>query len=215
VSACNIFTQGDAAYILTDGAFYDADGVIEAIESKFISSNRLRLAIASTGARCIDHWPETLKKIPTQEEFFQHLAELAERARDQWQQVVGSEQIVSFQLFVAAHSKRTNAPTLAIYATHQGPASSYRQGLHRVVTHQAPQLPAPFPTADDLLDPGRFNVNRDSVPLLEAQRTVRWPDGALGVGGFVELTRLDRTGVKRRILHRWPDQVGHKIAAHD
>lgn len=56
---------------------------------------------------------------------------------------------------------------------------------------------------------------KDGLAIMEAQRA--HPQLSNGdtcyVGGFAQLTTIDATGVHSRVIHRWPDTVGEKVAA--
>ena len=70
-------------------------------------------------------------------------------------------------------------------------------------------------------DPETFDPVRDGVRIMEAQRRTMHPvpKGKVGdmhsiVGGFVHHVVIDRSGeTRQRIIHRWPDQRGKRIAA--
>lgn len=214
MSACNAFIQGDAAYLLTDGAWWDEHGVVDEICTKVISSSRLRLAIGQINSRCVDwYFPAWLEKVKSQEEFLHDLPIAAEAAKSHWQAELGSECHVEFQLFIAMHSETRGKPALFIYSTDRGSFGQLRPGLHEITGVVMPRPDtAKFFNADDLGNPRKFRIGRDAVPLMRAQRALIAPDGHSSVGGFAELTRIDRQGVTSRVVCRWKDKVGEKIA---
>ncbi|MFW2831750.1 hypothetical protein [Sphingomonas sp. ID0503] len=76
---------------------------------------------------------------------------------------------------------------------------------------------------EELSDPARFDLDRDSLTLIEAQRRRPWgawpiadPSYAIAhrIGGWVDQAEVTSAGVtERRIIH-WPeDCVGERIAA--
>lgn len=62
------------------------------------------------------------------------------------------------------------------------------------------------------------SLDGHAVAALQAQRAIAIREAASGlspcwVGGFAQLTTIDADGVHSRIIHRWPDTVGEKVAA--
>ena len=209
MSACNIFTQGGAAYLLTDGARYDLDGAVAEIASKVVAVPRLHMALAFTGAWWTGQFDQWAKMFNHSADFIAHLPEMAERAKQHWN-AENATDIYDFQVFVASYDCDKGAPALHVYSTNDGGNGQHRPGSHAVRAMVTPAT-ATGPRAGDLLDSATFDIERDAMRLLEAQRAVLWPGGYRAVGGFVELTRVDRFGVKSRVLHRWPDEIGRNI----
>lgn len=77
------------------------------------------------------------------------------------------------------------------------------------------------PGNDDLLksiDPNSFDVERDPLRIIEAQRKIPSPHGARGdssvkcsVGGFAQLTTVTETEITTKLIHRWNDKIGEVI----
>jgi hypothetical protein len=209
VSACNIFTQGGAAYLLSDGARCYRGGEIADIGSKVAAIFHLHMALGFTGAWYegqFEKWAEMFRRSA---DFISYLPEMAERAKEHWNRLNDCDDY-NFQVFVARYDWDRGEPALHIYSTDDGGFGQFRKGMHAVRAFATPATAKP-PRAADLLDPAKFDIERDAVGLLEAQRAVIWPGGYRAVGGFVELTCVDRSGVNSRVLHRWPDKVGEKI----
>lgn len=167
------------------------------------------MALGFTGAWYETRPPQWVKMFNRSAEFIAHLPELAESAKHEWSRL-NAPDVYDFQVFVASYDRDKGAPALHVYSTNDGGNGQFRPGLHAVRAVAAPAT-ATGPRSSDLLDPATFNINRDAIRLLEAQRAVIWPGGHRMVGGFIELTRVDRFGVKSRVLHRWPDEIGRKI----
>ena len=53
-----------------------------------------------------------------------------------------------------------------------------------------------------------FDVADHGVKLTDAQRRT-YPDM---IGGFMQLARVTREGISSRIIHRWPDEIGKRLA---
>jgi hypothetical protein len=62
-----------------------------------------------------------------------------------------------------------------------------------------------------------FDPVRDGIRIMEAQRVHIEPPpigtGHPQVGGFIQHTEITADGIRTRIMHRWPDEVGRVIAA--
>ena len=54
----------------------------------------------------------------------------------------------------------------------------------------------------------KFDATDHGVKLMDAQRRT-YPDM---IGGFVQLARVTREGISSRIIHRWPDEIGKRLA---
>ncbi|MDY8110663.1 hypothetical protein U0C82_16085 [Fulvimarina sp. 2208YS6-2-32] len=62
----------------------------------------------------------------------------------------------------------------------------------------------------------RFDPVSDSIRLLELQRLMALPRNGRAtshlIGGQVTLAEVSKSGVKTRVIHRWPeDQIGQRI----
>jgi hypothetical protein len=54
----------------------------------------------------------------------------------------------------------------------------------------------------------KFDATDHGVKLMDAQRRT-YPDM---IGGFVQLARVTREGISSRVIHRWPDEIGKRLA---
>ncbi|MGN6311715.1 MAG: hypothetical protein ACTHNN_19415 [Xanthobacteraceae bacterium] len=62
------------------------------------------------------------------------------------------------------------------------------------------------------------SLDGHAIAALQTQRKIAAREAASGlnpcwVGGFAQLTTVDADGVHSRVIHRWPDQIGQKVAA--
>jgi hypothetical protein len=115
-----------------------------------------------------------------------------------------------FEIVVARISKATG-PSAYIVASHDRYGEPWTildlgglsvtpspEAVHRIIGDIA------FGRSADQLDPIVHGL-----AVLEAQRAV---DAGALVGGFAQLTTIDSTGVRSRVIRRWPDEIGKLIA---
>ncbi|MGD9923919.1 MAG: hypothetical protein AB7V13_21130 [Pseudorhodoplanes sp.] len=239
MSAVNVIVQRDRACIVSDGAKYDAAGILKAIGPKCVSLPHLPALIASRGA-CealpILQYHATWR-FPT----FDHLiagievtvAEIMETydfdsgisPEQQFTFVGWSEARGRFAAFgmvthditdgVRQFAEDTGGNVAAVLAAVPEPMKLIEFGDDMC----APVLPddvaeaifSGCATIDDV-DPAV-----DGLKILEAQRQLKvsgrpgWP-AAHHVGGFALLSTVTRDGVTERIIHRWnEDRIGEPI----
>ncbi len=214
MTALNAFARADAAYILTDGAsFFTQTGKIGSIGGKTIASRRLRLAIGRSGMGEPMRLRWFLSRMPDQATAIERLpAELVASAnrlrpglaRDNARNGATHNLGTPLTIYVALFD--CDASEARIY---QCDAAN---GMKRISAGLQPIIGRyEGLRALDLTHPATFDVWRDAVGLVQAQRDRPLAEGEhCMVGGFVELVRVDAEGVSRRIMHRWPDRVGQK-----
>jgi hypothetical protein len=68
-------------------------------------------------------------------------------------------------------------------------------------------------------DPNAFDARGDGIEFMQQMRRLHPRKYELelraAVGGFVTHTTITRDGVEARVIHEWPDTVGHFINADD
>lgn len=220
MTASNVFVQGECAYLLTDGAVYDSEGVVAAIQCKVAAIPHLRMAVAFSGCvgRAVEACVGFFVRVRTQREAFGGLPDIAEQLYAAYQADVrreGIERTADFQMYVAMHSLDTGEPQAWILSTNRaGFGASYEPwSLRRVHEICAPRVDrqAVFGRVVDLTDPASFDPATDGLTLLEAQRNVVWPNGRHYIGGKADLTVVSRHGITKHTLREWPDVVGERI----
>jgi hypothetical protein len=219
VTASNIFTQGDVAYLITDGAWFNmTTGVVTGFGTKVVTSSPLRIAICFSGIAIVSDFQRMLDAMHSQDEALEHIPDMA-RMADGWHRdaVVDAGNTwpdVGLQMFVATYSEKHRAPRLFVYSTN-GAGGKYSRGVVRQIEHlisPSDRTTGMMDSRVDKRDPTIFDVNRDGLKLLEQQRAYAWEnEGNYGVGGFGELTRIDARGVSKRIMCRWPDRIGEPV----
>jgi hypothetical protein len=78
-------------------------------------------------------------------------------------------------------------------------------------------LASPSDEAIELFRPAdwRYTLPRDAVASMQAQRAKlhTWPTGDQSsvIGCVIQHTTVTREAITTRIVHRWPDKLGHSI----
>ena len=209
MSAIAMFTAADASsiYLVTDGAYYDAEGRVRAIKSKVTKSDRLRMAVAVTGNVDSGTVARHLASAATQREALQRVPSITSNLHaanaylwphdDAWH--------LHLMLFVATWSEDRGAEGWVCASGRDWLGEDYAPGsLAGVSELSSPPIPdgAWLPR-----DPGE-----GARRVLTAQR--RCTDvynGQCCVGGFGELTTVDADGARTVRLLEWPDRIGERI----
>ncbi len=226
MTALNVITQPDAAYILTDTAAIDPDGRVVAFASKVFVSERARLALAFTGwtpeTRFNERHTRCAAFVNSMGDPAVALERIAQFASELWRQNADEMEIGSpmhLSLVVAFWSEERGQPEAWLIQTDSLSKGHTPKPVRLCQYVAADPLTGLIPgLADglalaDVSDPCRFDPMRDCLPLIEAQR--RLPDaereGEFNIGGQAELYQIDRRGVTRTVLARWSDRIGQKI----
>lgn len=222
MTACNGLVQSSAAYLLTDGAYFDDDHRVMAIARKVWSFPHQRLAIAWHGRASYYELEDALAErgANTQAGILGALPDVARQMHESNLRAA-PQQSSGIGLLIALWDEAAAEPQLwAIEsdATRFGPRYvpfALVRLRHRLDTDDD-EVAAIFGRRLVLENAADFDVERDGLRLLEAQRLDPWddPDGRhYGVGGFAQLTRVDADGVHSKTLKLWPDRIGERIAA--
>ena len=223
MTAANTIVHQDHVDILSDGAIYDYDGALTATVSKVWALPPLPAALTARGPAFL--LPFLAVRVSDAAGSFDDLLPIiVEQARKSAELDASLFEHhpagQSFELFVAgwsAQHRRAMAFTLASFET----CGRESWTLHDI----GPGIVSP---ADEALGEriGDLEINllsADCVPeidgliLLEEQRARSWPITGTDrvehiVGGHAQLTTVNEQGVTSRILRRWPDRIGQRIA---
>ena len=207
MTATNVIVQRDRVCLITDGAFYDEAGVVLDIASKVtIAPPALHMAIAVSGSVYACHIAAALSGVATQAEAMGRLPQIA--AAIKAANIDRHHFAPNLQLFAALWSKqadRAEGWALSTDSAYFGPG--YQPGA----LVEIEQLCVPAVRAGGV-NIARFKAFRDGKRLLAEQRRHRHEEGShYAVGGFGELTFVDRSGVHQERLVTWTDQIGVPI----
>ena len=244
MTAINLFTQGAAAYLLTDGALVALDGELLAIENKVVALPDLHLAICITGFGVADFGADNPDGVSngrvlaaladtgvlTADGHGAAMALLPQALRNMH---LGN--LTSFAGELDAEERSSILMTVAAWDPGDGTAKAYVGSTEPMGQHAAyalarvrQYLTAPAAGLDpaemlraavgrqvDIGHPASFDVRRDGLRLLDAQRSIK--GGPCGgdyhsVGGKAFLTIVSAAGAATEELHTWPeDRVGERI----
>lgn len=237
MSAYTAICSGEAVHLLTDGAVYEPGGTLAAIESKVIVVPNIPAAITSRGQHAFSQLlastldakhPDAplmtragiFRRYDTFDDlvagFERHATDLATT----FEAYIG-ERAHEYETVVVGWSESRNQGEIyTITGMFEG------DSLGRLIP-AGNCFVAPMPEMEDLAavgyvapqSPDEFRFEHHGVLMMEAQRrrkgaNLARPDQPFlyGVGGFIEHTKVTRRGVNTRILKRWPDKIGEKIA---
>ena len=233
MSSIIVIQQTDAVHLITDGAYYDHNGVITDIRSKVIHLPHSNCAFAMRGAS----WPRAALTFPLQfadslDDVVDMLPNLMRAMVSTFDNMYGPDASPldrNFEVTVAGWSDRLQRMVAGVASTWEPrdpndvTEISYLNGYECCVpwvpgqgyTAPAIDIQAVLGRAIDTQgDIDAIDPEQDGFKIHLAQRReggVYGGKGAYLIGGFAELTTVRRDGISRRILREWPDQVGHKI----
>ncbi|MGR4929051.1 hypothetical protein ACIPUD_19980 [Bradyrhizobium sp. CAR08] len=226
MSAANIIVASDGAHLISDSLVWDtADQTVTAICNKVIMLPQLKaaatiraehfmvfqavsLALSTMIARDFDEFRAKIRD--TLMELDERLAELGHRS--------------PFEVSVIGISE-SNGPTGFRITTLSAPITS-EQIVQPWQIVEMPRGFNPCPCNSEAeereirqaLTVAPASLDGHAVAALTAQREIARRDFEAGrqpcfIGGFAQLTTVTRDAVTSRIIHRWPDVVGERVAA--
>lgn len=214
MSAFLAVNYGDRIELLTDGAIYEPDGTLTAVQRKVWTSNRLPIAITGRGASksielvafafLLGVGNETVDE--TLEGIGDRLLKMAARAAVQ-------ETTPAFEIVIAAISE-TRGPLL-LYC---GTGDIYGAGYVPFSLVDAGKTIGGGPNIDAAGIDASKGLRDCGVDIFERMRRIPGPNPAqpdlpaiYGIGGHVDHTVVAAAGVTVDRLHEWPDVIGQKI----
>lgn len=206
--------QSSAGFLITDAASCNADGTVARICSKVVTLPGVVGAVTFEGLAHPDDIADMAKRmgINTALALVRNLGTLATEMKNWTLHWYPSEQHPDVLLCAVVYDSLVGAS--AWIAHSGGPidrpgtivGEPCRTRAYFNYGNPADALRRPV----DMTSPDQFDVVEDGLTLAEAARCGAWDAGAPGhyVGGFVELTTVDQTGVHTRCLRRWRDKIG-------
>lgn len=220
MSAIITLVQSDRVHLLTDGAAYQPDGTVTHFTQKVRSVPHLQLAFAMRGA-AIGFGPiaEEIQAAATSFDWLRSvIVPLLKTCSESYVHLLQQcEAGTDFEIVVAGMSE-TAGPSAYLVASHS------RYGEPWMV-HDLPGLTA-LPCDEEILrgiqavvlpgaSPDDLDPAREGLTIMEIQRKKPNLDNGdyCVVAGFAQLSSVSAEGISSRIIHRWPDVVGRKLAA--
>lgn len=216
MTATNALVTSRAAYLWTDGAIYDPDGIVTWLGSKVATAPAALMAMAVSGRGYAPRLKEILDTYPlaTQDEVLAALPRVAQQMRAE-QGALPVDGCNDVQIIAALYSIARRRPEAWVVSTNQaylGP--TYKPGtLVALRSFFVPDIDLDN-TLGRPFDPDSFDPVVDGLACMLAQRNTPWDvDGCAMhcIGGRCEMATVTATGVDTEILARWPDEVGKVI----
>ena len=232
MTAMNLIVQPHAAYLITDTAYYLADGTVVEFAPKVTELNfgplvagpPARAAFALTGIVSPDHVKAELATVAAADmrDVLDVLPDIMRRlssALPSAQRAPGVGSECDVLLALAMWDEATGKPYGFLIGNEasnpvlkgQMPPFQLTRMKHYVIgraTHG-------FPDGHDFSDPSRFDPISEGGALLDDQRADPFGDDATqftGVGGQGVLTQIGAAGIRYHLLRSWPDRVGERIS---
>ncbi|KFC68442.1 hypothetical protein FF80_01882 [Devosia sp. LC5] len=210
MTAINALVTSDAAHMFTDGGLYgQAEGKLVSFGTKVQLFPHLNAVAACSGWAHMGYviWDALSDRN------FQSFDELAAGFGDAIRVYLNRETWTHrdfFEAVLAGWSESADEPQVWVVQNAANNTPAY-------VPRQVSETTTPYNLAIgavvlDPSDPVTYGLS-----VLEKQRSEKW-DTANGsrsihaVGGFAQHTIVDRSGIKTRVLRRWPDKVGEPVA---
>lgn len=214
MSAFYALAYADRVELLTDGAIYQPDGTLTDIRSKVWASHHVPMAVTGRGPSVV---VETMARLVvtlaaggTFDGAMDRLAEVVAGRRDQ-------ECPQHFEMAIVGMSG-AHGPCVYYFASKDAYGAFEPWTLYRIPDGElgaGAEL-----SGEDMANIGDASdgLLGAAVPLFEAMRKQKGPnptDPAAphvhGIGGHLDWTVVDASGVATVRLHDWPDVVGEKI----
>lgn len=213
MTAIQVFTTDEAAFIATDTAYFGYDGRITGFGPKHLFAAPLRLAFGCHGLCSPMQLQETLAALlpgeVTQADVLNAMPKaLRKIRRSRAREFPGNEPAGrnEIKIFVAMFD---DAPHCYVLSTADAPD----MGCRAYEWHETEGTHAPAVDIPRIWPHGYWRGPIDSVSLFQAQRRVEFDllDEGAGVGGDCFLTKVSAEGVTQQKICGWPDKVGQIV----
>ena len=216
MTAINIIQKSAEILVMADGLGYDARGGPSQAVTKMAMLPHIPLLVAVRGHGSIAHL--IVAKFATEKRtgfdaFLEFLAGFAREVIPQTNTHFGTPDF-PHEIHAVGFSESRGRLESHFLATSDAYVNRGR-GAYTLHTEDEPMVASPQPseeaiTAARFVCPPvrKFDPSDHGVRLMDAQRRT-YPDK---IGGFLQLARVTREGISSRIIHRWPDEIGKRLA---
>lgn len=231
MTALSMIVQPHAAYLLTDTAFYQADGTVVSFGPK-VTEVQIGTSLFGPPAKAAFALqgvvlPDTVKAVIAHfslrdvADLIAALPVIVEgcsiAAREKtYDPAVGADRSMLLALALWDDSAQRpygvligNETCMPVREGHMKPFTVVR--MRNYVQQRATKV-----GEVDYSDPAVFNPHRDGGALLDDQRADPFGDDETrftGIGGQGILTEISGAGVRYHLLRNWPDKVGERLPA--
>lgn len=230
MTAINTIRQRQAVHIISDGAFFNKDGILLEIGPNAFPLPHFPAALAIRGATHL--MPFLIHRICRDcvsfDELLLKIVSMVLEVHMSFPMMLGTVGFGTvapdFDLVVAGWSASRSKPESYVVTSQRPDRQTHVENGYGLV-----DLPDVLivPSVNELqieaagwIPPKSaeaFRPEHDGLKLLQAQRLApKFPSKEPGinraaVGGFAQLTSISQRKVQIEILHRWSDQVGRKV----
>jgi len=226
MSLANLIVQPGRAILQADAAIFEPDGRVARFFPKLIAYDRFSSAVTMKGGFWDPEFYQRLRDLGAipGATIGHLLADICEAFRIASTKAAERASGTAAALYFVGYDRAGAGPFGAIMtndrAYFEGQLAPYEWLSVNNCVAALPPLDLVFGNAVDVSDPSQFNVDRDSVKLIEAQRRHAWgawpvPDPRVAVahkvGGWVDQAEATASGLEVTRICTWPDQVGELI----
>ena len=225
MTAINAIIKRKVAYLLTDTAVYDRDGIVRGFASKVMAVPHLGMAIATRGPYAMLGvlGSEVALEFSTFSDFVSRCPDFLRSFQDRHFNLFAEAGETEFDLVAVGWCEREQA-SYAVTISSRDYSETAGGSLPFTISRHVAAF-GPSPTTEMFkshsVRPGALLSGDPETSLLklaEIQRQASWPIGSGGsakghiVGGGAILAVVGEQGIQMRCVHRWPDTVGQKIS---
>lgn len=210
MTACNVWLRPEAGYLFTDTAFYDGAGNVLGHGSKVVYSEDHTMAIACIGAVAPNRLTPLIHALTidqetiTQAEMIQALPGLVRVLHAEALGLEGYGDDPHLMLVAMIWDFATGEPRAFAVSSGGKQPMAGPFVLAEITGYSTPEVPGTFPVGSGPLDP-TLDPRLHAVPVLEAQRAVRLPNGTGMVGGEGQMFVVSPSGIKRETIVKWQE----------
>lgn len=211
MTALNMIVRGSAAYLITDGAFYDEQGVVRFEHSKAAISENLKMAFACSGMAEPATIADFLGPVGSQAEALAMLpaAIRAAKALNTGAATAETDLLVAVVMW---DDRAGEARGWLISSGRAYLGADYRPfELVAVDQLTQPEVPLQSLTSTGDLLSDELPIEIVAERLAGLQRLQAQLDGLCYVGGRLELSIVSAAGAAKVRLGAWPDATGKQI----
>ena len=222
MSAYFAIRADDAVHLFTDAAWYDETETLTKIETKVIEFPDLNLVATGRGELGIVAMlaGSMARGAKTFDEVIERAPRVLAEAEASLPAIYG-ETASAWELLICGWSESRERPEMHIALGYRSPMPGMEpwqlyEWMADVIG--APDIPAE--TVDMDIDAMLARApDALGLAVLSIMRDTPQPNYSLGpdapsghwIGGFAEHSTVSRDGIRRAVLHEWPDEVGRKI----
>jgi hypothetical protein len=221
MTAINAVAHSTGAYLMTDSATYNQEGIVTRFSPKVVTFPHLSLAVAVTGAAVNgEHVARMIREFASYEEV---MAGIAEAIREAWECEffdVGDEEASHLHVTLAGWSQAKKCGEVCFVSTTEQPGyPAFTKSSSNAFL--SPDIGEDGWKAIDVRgrDGKLIKCGPDEylTKIIEYQRTMPWPVPGHAetvkyiVGNSADLTVINAAGITQRVVLRWADKIGEPI----